>query len=213
MKDTRKFFGVSGFDVTKSIKKGLFVPRTPSETLKMTGKTFKKHSPQTKNLISNKRKEYLKKTGKAAWKTHDKFKSKPCEWLKSKLLENNITFEPEHEPLKHLGRFFAVDIAFVDKKFIIEINGRQHYDSNGKLTPYFQNRHDLIKEEGWDIWEIPYHETKSPYFLERVFNKLKEKLVLPAEFESATILTSRDAISGAVYKTDALPIELREEKC
>ena len=38
------------------------------------------------------------------------------------------------------------------------------------------------------------------------------KVVLPTGFEPVTIPQSRDAISGAEYKSDVLPIELREDK-
>lgn len=37
-------------------------------------------------------------------------------------------------------------------------------------------------------------------------------MVLPAGFEPATVLTSRDALSGAGYKPEVLPIELREHE-
>jgi very-short-patch-repair endonuclease len=38
----------------------------------------------------------------------------------------------------------------------LEINGQQHYNSDGTLKDYYQNRHDLIESKGWQIIEIHY---------------------------------------------------------
>lgn len=115
--------------------------------------------PQSmKNEISAKRKAYLAANpDKHVWKRHNKFKSAPCELAKAKLRAYEIYFEDELEPLLHMGRHFSMDIAFPSKKIGFEINGRQHYTSEGILKPYYQNRHDLIIKEGWTLYEIPYH--------------------------------------------------------
>ena len=42
------------------------------------------------------------------------------------------------------------------KKIAFEINGNQHYDLEGKLKEYYQERHNYFKERGWILIEIPY---------------------------------------------------------
>ncbi len=114
------------------------------------------HTNEIKEKISKSRKEFLlNNPDKHPWK--DKFKSKsfPCEYLKQKLLEKKIIFESEYFPIK--DRNFSIDIAFVDKKIAIEINGNFHYDKTGELKEYYKNRHELIKNAGWTIYEIRYN--------------------------------------------------------
>jgi very-short-patch-repair endonuclease len=57
---------------------------------------------------------------------------------------------------KEWKRNFAIDIAFPNEKIGIEINGNQHYQSNGQLKKYYQERHDILEGFGWKIFEIPY---------------------------------------------------------
>ena len=47
-----------------------------------------------------------------------------------------------------------IDIAFPDIKLGIEINGNQHYNSDGTLKDYYQERHNLIEEAGWKLLEV-----------------------------------------------------------
>ncbi len=123
-----------------------------------------KHSTESKHKIRIARIKYLKNNpNKKSWQNKGKT-SIPCDEVKALYLENKIEFIEEYQPLRHKERFFSIDIAFPDKKIGIEINGRQHYDSNGNLKPYYQSRHDLILSEGWKLYEIPYH---------HAFNKIK----------------------------------------
>ncbi len=113
-------------------------------------------TPDEKKKISNKRKEYLEKNpDKHPWKRNSKFKSIPCEILKSFLDNEKINFIAEYQPL-FPKRFFSIDIAFPDKKIGIEINGNQHYQRDGKLKEYYQRRHELIEKEGWKIYQFHY---------------------------------------------------------
>lgn len=114
-----------------------------------------KHTEQTKKLISEKRIIYLQNNpDKHPWKNNKKFTSKPCDIFKSYLDEKNIKYVAEFKPL--YNRQFSIDIAFPDLKIGIEINGNQHYDNEGKLKPYYQERHDLIENNGWVLYEIHY---------------------------------------------------------
>lgn len=78
----------------------------------------------------------------------------PCENVKKYLIDNNIQFIEEYRPL--VERFFSIDIAFPNLKIRIEINGNQHYNKDGTLKEYYQNRHDLIEDAGWKLFEIHY---------------------------------------------------------
>ena len=91
---------------------------------------------------------------KHVWKRHTKFISTPCENVKKFLIENKISFVSEYSPFDDFH--YAIDIAFPNKKIGIEINGNQHYNKNGELTEYYQKRHDLFIERGWNLIEIHY---------------------------------------------------------
>lgn len=108
-----------------------------------------------KKHLSEKRKEWLKShPDDHPWKRSDRFKSAPCEALKQRLREEGIAFEEEHSPIS--DRAFSVDIAFPDQKVAIEVNGEQHYNRDGTLRKYYQERHDLIAKSGWTVIELHY---------------------------------------------------------
>ena len=109
---------------------------------------------QKKNL-SEKRKQWLNEhKNEHPWKRSTKFKSIPCENFKNWLKSKNINFVDEYTPFDDFN--FSIDIAFPDIKIGIEINGNQHYNSDGTLTEYYQNRHNILNERGWKIYEIHY---------------------------------------------------------
>lgn len=113
-------------------------------------------SDHTRKLLSQKRKEWLKNNpDKHPWKNKNKYKSAPCEKVKTFLIESGIQFQPEFDP-KIDGRFFSIDIAIPDKMIALEINGNQHYERNGVLKPYYQERHDALLKAGWNVFEIHY---------------------------------------------------------
>lgn len=117
-----------------------------------------------KQRISAGRKKFLNENpDQHPWKRKDKFKSKPCEALKSYLKSKGLVFVEEWQPIK--DRFYSLDIAFPDIKLGIEVNGNQHYDRNGKLKTYYQERHDLICSTGWKLIELHY---VSCYNLEQI---------------------------------------------
>ena len=99
-------------------------------------------------------------------------KSIPCEKVKKKLMDNNISFVEEFMPLS--DRLFRIDIAFPDKKIGIEINGNQHYNNDGTLKKYYQDRHDLITSEGWELYEYHFSIAYNSN-LDDLINMLKNK--------------------------------------
>lgn len=96
------------------------------------------------------------------WKRHNKFISIPCNYLKQILRDYCIEFEEEITISK--TRHFSIDILIPTKNLVIEVNGNQHYNRDGKLKSYYKKRHDFIIELGFSIIELQYYE---------VFNKDK----------------------------------------
>ena len=122
---------------------------------KKLNKQPRKYDDTFKEKISKARKKWLSENkDKHVWKRHTKFISTPCENVKKFLIENKISFVSEYSPFDDFH--YAIDIAFPNKKIGIEINGNQHYNKNGELTEYYQKRHDLFIERGWNLIEIHY---------------------------------------------------------
>jgi hypothetical protein len=173
-------FGLSPSLVFSYSASGNLKSRSVSESLKLSKKNKnQKHSNESKTKISEARKKWLKENpDKHNWSFKTKHHSSiPCENFKKFLKKQNIEFAEEHKPLLHKNRFFSIDVAFPDKKIGIEINGNQHYDINGKLKPYYQNRHDLIVADGWILYEIPYRaffsEENMKSVLDKILNDIK----------------------------------------
>ncbi len=115
-----------------------------------------KHSEETKAKMSLAKKKWLQDNPeKHTWKKSRKHISQPCEFVKSFLKQNNVSFVEEFSP-EIEGRFFSVDIAFPDKMIALEINGNQHYEKNGELKFYYQERHKLLEQAGWIVYEVHY---------------------------------------------------------
>jgi len=133
----------------------------------------KHHSTLSKNKISEGQKRWiLENPEKHLWNI-SKNKSVPCEYLKKRLKEAGIEFKEEFQPLLP-ERFFSVDIAFPEKKLAIEVNGNQHYNENGALQEYYQNRHELIENSDWQILELHYKEVYKDDIIEEILVKLRE---------------------------------------
>lgn len=139
-------------------------------------------------IISEKRKAWLAANpDKHPWRRKNKFMSPPCEKVKSFLKEKGIRFIEEFQPLLNIGRNFSIDIAFPDKKIGIEVNGNQHYNRDGTLKPYYQNRSDILKEHGWKLYELHYSLAYNPSLIESILLEINsgEKIVA-FDFEKYT---------------------------
>lgn len=128
-------------------------------------------SPEAREKISIGRKKWLAKNpDKHPWKNNSKFISEPCERLKAFLQEEGILFVEEYVPLNDRG--FSIDIAFPDIKLGIEVNGNQHYNKDGTLRSYYQERHNLIVKNGWNLIEMHYSDCFIP---DRIMTILKNR--------------------------------------
>src|SRR5574343_1433412 len=137
-------------------KCNLVIPKERCRSLYCSKECSSKYMTDDIRLIlSEKRKEYLNNNrDKHPWKRHDKFNSVPCNLVKQYLIEHNILFVEEWNPLE--DRNYAIDIAFPDIMLGVEINGNQHYNRDGSLKPYYQKRHDEIVSHGWTLLELHY---------------------------------------------------------
>lgn len=154
-----------------------------------------KYSEEAKLNMSNARKKWLKDNpDKHPWKSKTKFKSEPCEHLKKLLLNENISFAQEYQP--STKRFFSIDIAFPSKQLGIEVNGRQHYNSQLELLPYYKERQEFLESIGWKILNIYY----SSVFDKNIINTVKLFLenngfsTLDFEFDQKSFLLEKDEI-------------------
>lgn len=136
--------------------------------LKNKANKGKKLSDEHKKKISESRKKWLvENPDKHPWKF--KKKSVPCEFFKEKLKNENIKFEEEVSISTE--RHYSVDILLPDYNLIIEINGNQHYNSDKTLTKYYQERHDFIKNLGWEILEVHYSSVYNSHFIIEAIKK------------------------------------------
>jgi very-short-patch-repair endonuclease len=127
--------------------------------------------------ISDSRKAWLAANPeKHPWKRSSKFESEPCQKLKDALQARSIDFHEEFTPLE--DRFFSLDVAFPALKVGIEVNGEQHYNRNGSLKLYYQQRHDLIESAGWKLYEVHYSICYSQKRLENIIDNLIRDLDL-----------------------------------
>lgn len=181
-RDTAKHFHLCIMTLREAFDLGLIIKRTKEQELFLASQkglaAKRSYTTETRLCLSRKRKAYLAREHRPAWKTSDYHRSKPCEHLKNILKSHGFVFDGEFEPLRDEGRFYSIDIAFISLKLGIEINGRQHYNVDGTLTPYYQERHDLIIKKGWRLIEIPYHRAYSLAFVENLIKELK--MVLPS---------------------------------
>ena len=145
-------------------------------------------SAHTRHKISEGRKKFLSENPiKHPWRDKNKKISKPCEALKDYLRAKGINFVEEWQPLS--DRFFSIDIAFPDIKFGIEVNGNQHYNSDGTLKPYYKERHDLIEKSGWILLELHY----SSCYNDDILDALIESRKQPDYTEYFKIVSERKA--------------------
>lgn len=171
------------------------ISRSVFERAKRFGKisytrVYHKHTQETKRLISEKRKDFLKQhPEKHVWKRKDKFKSQPCEHLKQFLLKNQIEFAEEYtdEIWEHN---FSIDIAFIPEKIGIEVNGNQHYNSDGQLKDYYLNREKYLQQCGWSIIEVPYFMVWNQSFLQKILETIKNNLK-DCSFDYASIIKNK----------------------
>jgi hypothetical protein len=169
---------------------------------KVSHKPRPKLSSSQKLKLSEKRKEWLAANpDKHPWKKKSKFDSEPCQNLKAALTDAGVDYNAEFTPLS--DRFFSIDIAFPSLKLGIEVNGEQHYNRDGSLRSYYQERHDLIEESGWKLYEIHYSSCYSKEKINSIVKSLIENhdlknVDLTFEIKQKRIKKTKDEIDQAI---------------
>lgn len=114
------------------------------------------HSEETRKIISEKRKAYLAANkDKHNWSRYSNKESIPEKKFKEVAERSNIKLEQYYIPPES-NRFFEIDFANVENKIAFEINGNQHYNSDGSLKEYYKNRQKYFIDLGWKPVEIHY---------------------------------------------------------
>lgn len=139
----------------------------------------KSHTLETRTRLSNIRKKYLlENLGKHPWKRHSKFKSIPCEALKTYLLNNEVALEAEFPAAVSIGKYYSIDIAFPDKFVGIEVNGNQHYNRDGTLKPYYENRRIILESLGWTLHQLHYSLCYNPSIIESLLSRITSSPII-----------------------------------
>jgi len=153
--------------MTRAMRAGILVKREIRVRL----------SEEVKSHLSEVRKKWLKDNPERhPWRSKEKFKSVPCNVLKDILIKEGLSFVSEYIPLQE--RSFSLDIAFPDKKIAIEVNGNQHYEADGRLKPYYQERHNLIESSGWKLIELHYSTVYNNDLIQKLIFDLKQSYSL-----------------------------------
>jgi very-short-patch-repair endonuclease len=105
-------------------------------------------TPEFKAALSKGIKKTVEEGNWPGWKTRMKGETSWAErYFMDRFDENNITYEREFK----INRFW-VDFAFIDKKIVLEIDGKQHEYIERKL--HDEKRDIIIEKAGWKIFRI-----------------------------------------------------------
>lgn len=166
--------------IAKTIKK-FSISRTVFDRAVNIGIFYKhnykhKHTAETKHKLSVLRKKWLNENkDKHPWKRNTKFISIPCEYFKKILKENNYSFVEEFTD-SSFSHNYSLDIAFIDAKLCIEINGNQHYNRDGTLNTYYKKRENYLKSLGWTILQIRANDVYNAQYVNAIIQYIDQFL-------------------------------------
>lgn len=143
----------------------------------------RKHTKETKEILSEKRKKYLSKNkNKHNWSRYQNKESIPEKKFREFVETTDIKLTQYYIPPES-DRYYELDFANIENKIAFEVNGNQHYDSDGKLKKYYQERQNYFISLGWKIIEIHYSLCFNNQILIQIlksafgdFNKCQEKI-------------------------------------
>lgn len=154
--ETSTYFGISQRKLYKASKEGKLKTRSISNSLKISKKTSRKHTEETRLKISQIRKKYLlENPDKVPYLlNHSRNESYPEKYFTEIFEKSGLEFVKNFR----IG-LYELDFSVPDKKIDIEIDGEQHYcDQN--IIDSDNRRNDFLKSEGWDIIRIRWSEYK-----------------------------------------------------
>ena len=155
---------------------------------------YRKRSEETKKKLSKARIKYLNENRDSivwTWACPT-IENKPEKEFRKIIQEYNIneTIHQYYIP-KESDRFFEIDFAILNKKIGFEINGNQHYDSNGKLKKYYEDREKYLQSLGWTIIQIHYSVCFDRIKIEEIIASALRKDVKSAHLISNKIINDR----------------------
>ena len=156
-------FGISRRVIDRGISEGLLI---------FTHNQHKMTDEQKEKIRLGRIKFLKENPNQHPWKRKGKQKSLPCEKLKTILQENELIFNEEYTPIES-DRFYSMDISFLKNKIGVEVNGNQHYNSDGTLKEYYRIRNEHFISLGWKIIEIHYSKLYIDEFVIKLVNYLK----------------------------------------
>lgn len=123
------------------------------------GKT-RKHSPETKKIISEKRIQYLKENpSKVPYLlNHSSKESYPEKYFTDLFLKENVKVEKFYQ----IG-LYELDFCIPEKKIDIEIDGEQHF-CDVKIVESDIRRTKFLEDNGWKVIRIRWSEYKKLNF-------------------------------------------------
>lgn len=178
-----KSYGMGQAAIVRARKEGLLVqrkhPRKPA-------------SDAARQKISDARKLFLKlNPDKHPWRRNNAHISMPCELFKKRLTDRGIDHIPEFQP-NVSDRNFSIDVAFPEKMVAVEINGTQHYEKDLRtLKPYYQNRHDLLVQNGWRVYEILFRVCYNETQMDNLINEIVNDEIVN-HFDYATFMKDKE---------------------
>jgi very-short-patch-repair endonuclease len=120
--------------------------------------TGKSVSDATREKIRKSLGKFFAANDRNGWtNAKNKKESEPEKRFRVILQSLGLDFEQFYKP-EDSKRQFRFDFAFPKEKIAIELNGKQHYNSDGSLKEYYQNRHNYLSSLQWNISEIYYSE-------------------------------------------------------
>ena len=147
-------YKIASRSLTKASKVGLFKIRTQREGLKMWNKTKpQKHSEETKQKISKRRKEYLRlNPDKVPYLLNHKNKRKfySEEYFQECLKNTNFTKE-------YKINLYSLDFADLNNKIDLEIDGDQHF-LDKRIVIHDTKRNLYLLSLGWTIIRVKWSE-------------------------------------------------------
>ena len=133
----------------------------------------RKHTEETKKLLSEKRKKYLKENPKShSWSKFRNKETEPEKRLAEFIAKLNKFQVHRWYKIPESDKFFEIDFAMPELKIAIEVNGEQHYNRDGSLAEYYQKRDDCIKSLGRKTLQIHYILCFNESKLKEIFDEL-----------------------------------------
>lgn len=164
-RDVIKEFKMSNETLMKAVSNNIFKTRTKTNANILANiKSPRKHSQKTKNKISKSRIEYLKNNPDKVPYLLNHYSKGPS--YPEKYFDEIFNDKFEYTKYYQIS-LYHIDIAIVNKKIAIEIDGEQHY-LDPKIIKSDKRKNKFLTENGWNIIRIKWSDYQK-------FNKIEKE--------------------------------------